>query len=151
MIGGKILDYEVWDIVLSAVTILASVIAVIISLCVANKQNRIALFEKRYEIYRDALDFFECAYNYSKMNGRASLSISRLIELEIKIDSIIEKSKFLFNEDISNTLAQGKECFSCHIKYYHEASDPSRESNIKRSIDENRSAFIEKASKILKL
>ena len=144
------MDYEVWDIILSAVTILASIIAISISLCVASKQNKIALFEKRYEIYRDALDFFECAYNNSKKNDRASVSMSQLIKLEIKIDSIIEKSKFLFSEEISNILSQGKECFSCHIKYYQEASDPDRETNIKRSIEENRSAFIEKASKILK-
>ena len=145
------LEYEVWDIILSAVTILASIIAVVISLCVANKQNRIALFEKRYELYRDALDFFECAYNYYRKNDRASISMIQLTELENKIDSIIEKSKFLFNEEISNILSQGKECFSCHIKYFHEASDPDRETNIKRSIEENRTAFIEKASKILKL
>ena len=144
------MDCEVWDIILSAVAILTSIIAIGISLCVASKQNKIALFEKRYEIYRDALDFFECAYNYSKKNDRASVSMSQLIKLEIKIDSIIEKSKFLFSEEISNILSQGKECFSCHIKYYQEASDPDRESNIKRSIEENRSAFIEKASKILK-
>lgn len=145
------MDYEVWDIILSAVTILASIIAIGISLCVASKQNKIALFEKRYKIYSDALDFFECAYNYSKKNDRASVSMTQLIELETKIDFIIEKSKFLFSEEISNILSQGKECFSCHIKYYHETSDPNRESNIKRSIEETKSEFVEKASKILKL
>lgn len=96
------MDYEVWDIILSAVTILASIIAIGISLCVASKQNKIALFEKRYEIYGDALDFFECAYNYTKKNDRASVSINQLIELEIKIDFIIEKSKFLFSDVFVN-------------------------------------------------
>ena len=60
------MDCEVWDIILSAVAILTSIIAIGISLCVASKQNKIALFEKRYEIYSDALDFFECAYNYTR-------------------------------------------------------------------------------------
>ena len=91
------MDYEAWDIILSTVTILASVIAIVISLYVTSKQNKIALFEKRYEIYKDALDFFECAYSYSTKDDRASVSMLQLIELEIKIDFIIEKSRFLFS------------------------------------------------------
>ena len=145
------MDYAAWDIILSAVAIFASLTAIAISLHVANKQNKIALFDKRYEIYSDALDFFEYAYNYSKKDDRSSVSMSQLIELDIKIDSIIKKSKFLFSKEISNILSQGKDCFSCHIRYYHEASDPVRESNIKQSIEENRRAFIAEASKILKL
>ena len=145
------MDCNVWEIILSGATVFASVTAIAISLYIANKQNRIALFEKRYEIYQDALYFFECAFNYCKKNDRASVSMAQLIELETRIDSIIEKSKFLFDEEVSNILSQGKACFSCHIKYYHEASEPTRESNIKRSIEENKHAFINKASKVLKL
>ena len=145
------MDYNIWSIVLSATTGFASIIAIIISLWVAHKQNRIALFEKRYEAYQIALDFFDCAYSYWKKDDRASVSISRLIELEMQIDSIIEKSKFLFNADISNILSESKECFSCHIKYYQEEPNPDRETAIKQSIEKNRIAFIEKATAFLKI
>ena len=145
------MDCNTWNIVLSVTTVSASIIAIIISLWVAHKQNKIALFEKRYEVYKIALDFFDCAYNYYKKDYRASVSTIQLIEIEIQIDSIIEKSKFLFNADISNILSESKKCFSCHIKYYQEESDPNKEIAIKQSIAENRIAFIEKATAFLKV
>lgn len=42
---------EIINLILSIVTIMLSVIAVIISICVSNKQNKIALFEKRMEVF----------------------------------------------------------------------------------------------------
>lgn len=144
--------YETWDIILSVSTVLASAVAIYISLRISHKQNRIALFEKRYELYNLGINFFESAYNYFYKDDRMSITPMQLVELEAQIDVAIEKSKFLFDEDISNTLSQGKKCFSCNIKAFKANEiDEQQHSAIKQNIIDAKEDFIVKASRYLKL
>lgn len=144
--------YETWDIILSISTVLASAVAIYISLRISHKQNRITLFERRYEVYSLGIDFFECAYNYFYKDERRSISLTQLGELEAKIDVAIEKSKFLFDEEVSGLLSQGKKCFSCNIKAFKANTiDEQQHDAIKQSINETKEEFIAKASRYLKI
>jgi len=144
--------YETWDIILSISTVIASAVAIYISLRISHKQNRITLFEKRYELYSLGIDFFECAYNYFYIEDRRSISLTQLGELEAQIDTAIEKSKFLFDEEVSDLLSQGKQCFSCNIKAFKSNEiDEQQHNAIKQSISKTKEEFIEKASRYLKI
>ena len=78
--------------------------------------------------------------------------MTQLIDLDTQIDVAIEKSKYLFDEDVSGLLTQGKECFSCNIQLFKSKEiDEQQHRAIKESINETKQEFMLKASRYLKI
>lgn len=117
---------EIINLILSIVTIMLSVIAVIISICVSNKQNKIALFEKRMEVFSvaDKLVLLGEQMSCEQMSVK-NYSIERFFEvlsfvfsdgqnhtiteedankLNFYISGVIDSSYFLFKKPIVDNL-----------------------------------------------
>lgn len=80
---------EIITFILSLATIVLSVIAVIISICISNKQNKIALFEKRMKVYSVA--------NKLVLLGE-QMRIFQLSMKNYSIESFLEIYRFVFSD-----------------------------------------------------
>lgn len=146
------LDKIMWDIISTVSSALLSLVAIIISIGIANRQNKIGLFEKRFEVYCQGIEFFNIVSIYQKNNDHSSITMIELAELENKLDINIEKSKYLFDDTISNLLTQGKEYFIVLIRLY-KVNDPNQQKieDIKIKVTDCKTRFESKVSKYLKL
>lgn len=144
------------DYIIPLTPILLSVIAIIISIKTSKRQNKISLFDKRYEVFKRCLHFYDVAHNYWCLGSRSSIGIVELKELEYSFDLDVEKTKFLFDKETSEILGNAKPLFEDCIKYYSNLkSKEDRSEEIeklhKEKIDYNKKQYIKSAEKYLKV
>lgn len=109
---------NILNIISIAVSSLLSVVAIGISIRTAQHQNKIALFEKRFELYEQEVNYFYQAENYINTNDRCSITSMELMELDNIHKINIEKAKYLFDKRISEVLKQAEEYFRKIIHLY---------------------------------
>ena len=143
---------DFWNIISTISSVVLSTVAIIISIRIANSQNKIGLFEKRFEVYEQCIAFFEHIINYWKLNDRCSITMMELANLEQQLDSNIEKAKYLFNDKASDLLKQSKEHFESIIKLYQmNDTNQSQIDEIKEKVLQCKVKFISNSIKYLNL
>lgn len=131
---------EIISICLSGATIILSIIAVFISIHTAKKQNKIALFEKRMEVYSVAkklvllgeqmrsnelvgkdynVSYFFQTMQYVFSNGQEySISEQDFAKLSFYISGVITSANFLFSKMIVDELNEFH-CLLLAIEHDH--------------------------------
>ena len=142
-----------WDAIATIMAIITSVIAIVISVYTAKRQNKIALFEKRYALYKRCLEFYSIALSYSKDGDNYSIDTHSLLLLEKQLDNDTDEAGYLFNEKVCRILQYGKTLFGNNIKSFHDAKELSKNNHgdILLNIIDNQLEFIEETSKYLQL
>lgn len=102
-------------------SLLFSLTAVIISIKVCKSQNKISLFQQRFELYFNILRFIDFAIDYQEYGEMQRSQFNEIIEMEDIFRESVHKSKFLFNEKVSNTLNDCYLDLSRIIRHYHSA------------------------------
>ena len=105
-------------VILSGVSIIVSGAAICFAIRVANKQNKIALFEKRYEIYMRYIEYYALAVEIGHAENRGEIQRAWLdIDRSIWDETLIDDSKKIFSraDEIRFKMSQAKFLFDKDI------------------------------------
>lgn len=97
--------------ILSIMGVIVSVIAICISINVSRKQNRIALFDKKFEIYKALEEYFNSSKGWPKAVNKFLIPSSSLPSDNAwapEINEIVGKATLLFSERLNGKLQEIK-------------------------------------------
>ncbi|MBN2284903.1 MAG: hypothetical protein JXI43_00540 [Tissierellales bacterium] len=97
--------------ILSIVGVIISVVAIWISINVSKKQNRIALFDRKYDVYKELQDYFNGPLGWPKAISKFLMPDTNLKSdnaLAPEINEIIGKASLLFSKDLNDKLHEIK-------------------------------------------
>lgn len=109
---------EYLAIVISAISVVVSGIAILFAIRVADKQNKISLFEKRYEIYKQCVKYYALAIQVGVAKNRAEIQRAWLdIDRSIWNESMIDNTKKIFSktEEARFKMSQARYLFNEEI------------------------------------
>ena len=126
-----------WEACATISALITSLVAIFISISTARRQNKIALYERRYSLYKRCIEFYSIASNYWRNGDIYSIDITILATLEKQIDYDAQEAVFLFNQKVCDILLEGKSLFGKNIAYYRDIDLHSKESKEDNSVHES--------------
>lgn len=97
--------------ILSIVGVIISVVAIWISINVSKKQNRIALFDRKFDVYKELQDYFNAPLGWPKAISKFLMPESNLKSDNAwapEINEIIGKASLLFSKGLNDILLEMK-------------------------------------------